>query len=138
METTVTKYVIDACSLIAYLRGEEGEEKFRALLKSQRTERFIHAVNLGEVYYDSIRYAGLSEARNLIDEILRLPITVVWELDMPFLEKVGHYKTAYRVSYADCFVLALAEQEQAMVVSTDHHEFDAVDKAKVLNFYWLR
>jgi len=25
-----------------------------------------------------------------------------------------------------------------MVVSTDHHEFDAVDKAKVLNFYWLR
>ncbi|OQW87381.1 MAG: hypothetical protein BWK78_09050, partial [Thiotrichaceae bacterium IS1] len=39
---------------------------------------------------------------------------------------------------ADCFVLGLADREKATVISTDHHEFDVLEKAKVLSFYGLR
>ena len=137
-ETVTNNYVIDACALIAYLRGEEGGDKLRELLKQPAVRFFMHAVNLGEVYYDSLRYVGLSKAKEMLDEVLQLPLTVVWELDKPFLERVGYYKTTYRVSYVDCFVLALAEQENATVISTDHHEFDVLEEAKVLSFYWLR
>jgi len=34
--------------------------------------------------------------------------------------------------------LALADKEKAIVISTDHHEFDVVEAAKELSFYWLR
>lgn len=33
---------------------------------------------------------------------------------------------------ADSFVLALAEREGGTVISTDHHEFDAIENAGVL------
>jgi hypothetical protein len=33
---------------------------------------------------------------------------------------------------------ALGEQEKGIVVTTDHHEFDAINNAGVLPFYWLK
>jgi len=48
------------------------------------------------------------------------------------------YKTSFRGSIADCFLLALAEKESAIVISTDHHEFDVIDNRGELAFYWLR
>ncbi|TGO03416.1 hypothetical protein PN36_06595 [Candidatus Thiomargarita nelsonii] len=59
-------------------------------------------------------------------------------MDAPFIELIGKYKTSYRISYADCFVLALAERENAIVISTVHHEFDVIDETGKLFFYWLR
>jgi len=43
-------------------------------------------------------------------------------LKASFIEILGKYKTSFKISYADSFVLALAEQENATVISTDHHE----------------
>ena len=65
-------------------------------------------------------------------------MTVFWTVDVPFLKFVGKYKTSYKISYAEAFVLAQAEQEEAVVMSTDHHEFDDVAHAGELSFYWLR
>ena len=42
------------------------------------------------------------------------------------------------MSYADSYILATAEIENAQIVSTDHHEFDIVDKNTKLKFYWPR
>lgn len=138
MADEVTTYVIDACALIAYLRKEEGGDKFRVLLKDSNNRFFIHSVNLGEVYYDSLRISGKEKARELFGDIARLPISIIWTLDVPFIELVGKYKTSFSISYADSFVLALAEREAGTVISTDHHEFDAIENTRVLTFYWLR
>jgi predicted nucleic acid-binding protein len=134
----VTTYVIDACALIAYLRKEEGSDKLRVLFKDSNNRFFIHSVNVGEVYYDSLRISGKEKARELFGDIARLPINIIWTLDIPFIELVGKYKTSFSISYADSFVLALAEREGGTVISTDHHEFDAIEKTRVLAFYWLR
>ena len=98
----------------------------------------IHSVNFGEIYYDSLRVLGNEKVFELFEDIAKLPIDIIWTLDIPFIELIGKYKTSYRVSYADCFVLALAERENASVVTTDHHEFDAIANAGKLSFYWLR
>jgi hypothetical protein len=44
--------VLDACALIAYLRGEPGSDVIEALLLDPDVPSLIHAINLCEVYYD--------------------------------------------------------------------------------------
>ena len=40
--------------------------------------------------------------------------------------------------YADAFALALAERLSVPLVTTDHHEFDAVERKGHVRFLWLR
>lgn len=120
------KYVIDACALIAFLREEEGADKLRGLMKDSANNFKMHALNLGEVYYDSCRVSGEKKADELFEDIAQLPIQVVWELDEDLLKMAGKYKSQHKISFADSFVLALAEKENAIVISTDHHEFEPI------------
>ncbi len=138
MAGKIKTYVLDACALIAFFRQEKGDEKLLKLFKDKQAKIYLHAVNLGEVYYDTLRLTGKKQAQELFADVAKLPIEVVWILDTSFLELTGKYKTSFSMSYADAFVLALAEREKGVVISTDHNEFDAVEKSEMLSFYWLR
>ena len=131
------QFVLDACGLIAYLRGEAGGEKLRDLLKDSKNSFLLHGINLGEVYYDTLRNSK-EIAEKLIDDIKKLPIEIIWTLDLEIIKLVGKYKISYKVSYADCYVLALAEKEKAIIITTDHHEFDVIERENQLKFLWLR
>jgi len=137
-EKTITKYAIDACALIAFFQNESGGDKLRELFKVSENEFFMHSVNLTEVYYDAVYVSGEEKAQELFEKIAELPITILWDLNVSFIKLVGKYKTSYRISFADAFVLALAEKEKATVVSTDHHEFDVIESGGGLLFCWLR
>jgi PIN domain nuclease of toxin-antitoxin system len=54
MAGKISTYVLDACALIAYFRGEEGGDILGKMLKESSNTFQIHAVNVGEVYYDSL------------------------------------------------------------------------------------
>ena len=138
MGEEVNLYIVDACALIAYFRKEKGSSKFCKLLKDSNNNFLMHSVNVGEVYYDSLRISGREKAHELFYDIKKLPINIIWTLNPSFIELVGKYKTSFNISYADSFVLALAEQEKGIVISTDHHEFDIVESAGGIHFYWLR
>ena len=86
MADEVSTYVIDACALIAYLRKEKGGGKLRELLKDSYNTFFMHSVTVGEVYYDSIRVSGKETAHEIFGDIAKLPINVIWTLDIPFIE----------------------------------------------------
>lgn len=138
MAGKIKTYVLDACALITFLRKEKGHEKLLTLFKENQIKFLMHAVNLGEVYYDTLRFCNKKQAHELFADIAQLPVNVVWILDTELLELAGKYKTGFSMSYADTFVLALAEREEAIVISTDHSEFDAVEKSGAVSFYWLR
>ena len=138
MAEKITKYVIDACALIAFLQNEGGGDILRELFKMPENEFFMHSVNLTEVYYDAVYVAGEEKAQELFEKVVGLPITILWDLNVSLIKLVGKYKTSYQISFADAFVLALAEKKKAIVVSTDHHEFDVIESAGKLSFYWLR
>lgn len=138
MGNKIRKYVIDACAVIAYLREEDGCGKLKALLKEKNNSFFMHSINLAEIYYDTLRVLGKQKAEELFDDIKKLPINVVWTIDVALIELVGKYKTSYKISFADSFFLALTEKEGAIAISTDHHEFDEIDNKKAVSFYWLR
>ena len=49
--------VLDACAMIAFLRGEPGADVVRAILHNPSDACYAHAINLCEVYYDFVRAA---------------------------------------------------------------------------------
>jgi predicted nucleic acid-binding protein len=138
VEKKLNYFIVDACALIVYLRKEQGFDKFCSLLKDKNNIFYMHSINFGEVYYDTLRLSGEIKAKELFEDISKLPIKLIWHLDYKLLELAGKYKTNFHISYADSYVLALAEKENAKVITTDYAEFNSVEKENLLFFYWLR
>jgi predicted nucleic acid-binding protein len=138
MEPIGSNYVLDACALIAFFRGETGGETLDDLFSEPQNRFHLHSVTLAEIFYDSLRTSGSQNANDLFEDVSGLPIHIAWNLTPELIERVGRFKTTQRISFADCFVLALAEMGNAAVISTDHHEFDVIEQKNVLRFLWLR
>jgi PIN domain nuclease of toxin-antitoxin system len=135
------KYVLDACALIAFLNDEVGAEKVEQLIEqahSGEVELFTSSVNLYEVYYDALRHSSPEMADSLLTDLYTMPMTVIETIDRTMIRAAGYYKTAHSMSVADSFALALANQLDAHLVSTDHHEFDPVDNSGDAKFFWVR
>jgi len=67
-----------------------------------------------------------------------LPFELRRDNDDEFIQRVGMIKVEERASFADAFALALAERLGLPLVTTDHREFDAVEKKGHFRFVWLR
>jgi predicted nucleic acid-binding protein len=138
----LTQYVLDASALIAFFNAEEGALPVVRLMTQARSgeaELHLAVVNLYEVYYDFLkRGASEKEADDLLDAIFSLPLSVADRIDRTWLQKAAWLKVAYKMSVADSFGLALAQQLQAPLVTADHHEFDEVESAGAAQFCWIR
>lgn len=129
--------VMDSSALIALLRKEEGEPVVRAMLRDEIC--VAHAINLCEVYYDTLRLAGDLAAAELLSDLASRGLIIRDDIDTAFWQEAGRYKADLRrVSLADCFCLTLANRLQAQVVTADHHEFDAVDRKGLCGVRFIR
>jgi predicted nucleic acid-binding protein len=138
VESVAATHCLDACAVIAYLRQEPGAEVLKAIIELPNTFLAMHVCNLGEVYYDFFREDGLTAAQTAWTHTLALPLELCREADDAFIQRVGIIKVEERVSFADAFALALAERLNIPLVTTDHHEFDAVERKGHFRFLWLR
>jgi PIN domain nuclease of toxin-antitoxin system len=135
------KYVLDACGLIAFLRNEIGGEHVKRLLtKADREEVTIlmHNASLAEVYYDFIKAADKITADDTLLMIGKLPLVFIDAVDMDFIKEIAFFKSNFKVSFADCFVLVLAKLQDAIIITSDHHEFDIIEKRRNAKFEWIR
>ena len=64
--TPSTNYVLDACTLLAFLLREPGAAVVDGLLTAPNTVCYAHAVNLCEVYYDFVRNHDHATAKQAI------------------------------------------------------------------------
>ncbi len=120
-------YVLDACAIIAFLTGEPGAAIVARLLADPNNFCLIHVVNLSEVYYDAIRRADVYTARQDIAVLLTGGLQLRSDMDTVFWQRVGELRVSPgRLSLADCFALALAQETGGTLVTSDHHEFDPV------------
>ena len=130
-------FVLDACAIIALLRNEAGSETVERLLLEQKC--IAHAVNLCEVYYDFLRAERENVALEAISDLEKFGLIFREDMDMEFWKEVGSYKaTIKRVSLADCFAIALANREQAVIVTSDHHEFDYISEQGICQVMFIR
>jgi predicted nucleic acid-binding protein len=124
--------------MIAYLRQEPGADVLKALIELPTTFLAMHVCNLGEVYYDFFREDGITAAQSAWTNTLALPLELRREADDAFIQRVGIIKVEEHVSFADAFALALTERLNIPLVTTDHHEFDAIERKGHFRFLWLR
>ncbi|HEX8462179.1 MAG TPA: PIN domain-containing protein [Segetibacter sp.] len=134
-------YILDACGLIAFLRKEEGHEKITAILDKASdlvVKVLIHAASVSEVYYDFWKRADKIRADNFLSDLNILSIDLLGEISIQMIEQIGYFKTKYKISFADSFVLAAAKIYNAKVITSDHHEFDIIEKSGDVTFEWIR
>ena len=67
-----------------------------------------------------------------------MPINIISGLKQRVFKESGRLKAMYKVSLADSIALAEAKVNKMLLVTCDHHEFDIVEKANELEFYWVR
>jgi len=125
----MASYVLDSFALLAFLQKEQGSHRVNELLEKARKKQtvvFFSEVSLGEVYYILIRAVGLDDAKVTLAHILALPLTIASVTRGDTLT-AAEYKARGAISYADCFVVALAGTMHAVVVTGDR-EFAAFEK----------
>jgi PIN domain nuclease of toxin-antitoxin system len=130
--------VLDACALIAFLNDEPGADMVAAALQEVPTVEMA-AVNLLEIAYDAVRRTGLpAAARDILETVRQLPISIRWDVDHAVIESAANFKASFRISLADSVALAVAAVRDAPLVTSDHHEFDVIESAGIARFLWIR
>jgi predicted nucleic acid-binding protein len=134
-------YVIDACALLALLHDEPGADVVMSILECARegkVEICMNTINLLEVYYDIYRKVCKVVADEEIFMIRKSPIVIQSTLSDRVFAEAGRFKASYRVSLADAIALAEASVCGGTLLTSDHHEFDVVEKQEKIKFHWTR
>ena len=115
------RYVLDSYAMIAYFEDEPGADRvalvLRQLIKG-KAKGFMSAVNWGEVYYNTMREQGISEAEKVILQLDKFPIQVV-DVNKELAYEAAKLKGEFRIAYADCFAVALSLKLDATIVTGD-------------------
>ena len=123
----MTRYVLDAWAIIAYLQKEEPAATWvRALFKHAKdgSDIEIHAsvINLGEVYYRIAKRRSEAQASRTLALLRRLSIRTMSATD----ERVyaaARFKGRFALSYADAFACTTAQELDAILVTGDPEMF---------------
>jgi PIN domain nuclease of toxin-antitoxin system len=138
----MSRYVLDACALLALLRNEPGADKVADAINAAndgKAEIVMHKVNLLEVYYDLYRSIGKEKADLILSEIMNRPIDINAEITDEIFAEAGRLKASYKISLADCFALAQAAISGGELLTADHHEFDTIEgREPIIRFKWIR
>ena len=137
----MNQYVLDACALLAVLNKEDGAELVRDTIDQAKAGSaliLMSVINLLEVYYGVLRECGEEIAEKIIQSVNASPIKVVDILSNEVFKEAGRLKAAYRISLADSIALAEASVSGASLLTSDHHEFDAVEESENIIFHWIR
>jgi len=130
--------VLDAGAIMALCKREQGAFAVRRLLAVHHPEVFIHAVNSLEIFYNIEREFGRPYAERVWNLMDKNDIQTRADVDRDFLRDAAFVKVAHKMSLADSFAVALARRLNCALVSTDHHELDAVHAAGVCNVVFIR
>lgn len=133
---SATRVVLDSFALLAFLRGETGEEKVSALLeRAGLRDEPLHMTeaNYAEVQYTVIRKDGKDRWDEVAGELPALPIEF-HPLTRALADVAADFKARHKLSLADAFAAALARERKAELITGDP-EFKAL--AKEIKIGWL-
>ena len=118
-------YILDSYAMIAFFENEAGADKTAEILHDivrKKAKGYMSVINWGELYYNTVREAGISEAKLVLDHFERYPIQLV-DADKPLTLEAAKLKAIYPIAYADCFAAALSISYKACLVTGDR-EFE--------------
>lgn len=131
-------YILDACAMIAYLNNEPGADVVEAAMIDPANQCSAHAINLCEVFYQFHRAGGESAATGAISDLQSMNVIERADFDQAFWQDAGKLKANGGVSLADCFAIALTNRLSGSLLTSDHHELDAVAAAGICPITFIR
>lgn len=134
-------FILDACALIATLNDENGADKVDYIFQKAEYKEclvYINKLNLLEVYYTICKRIDVRKAEEILVELSDTPLIIIDRLEDDVFKEAGRLKAIYKISLADSIALAEARVREAQLVTSDHHEFDVIDKDGEVKFYWIR
>ncbi len=129
--------VLDSFALIAYFRGEPPGRAVKELLeKASRADRpvLMSEVNYAEVKYVLLRKDGPAAWDEAANILVALPIEF-HPVTRELADAAAELKARHRLSLADAFAAALAQQHKAELVTADP-EFKPLERA--IKIMWLK
>ncbi len=131
------KKLLDSFALLTYLNKEPDFEKVKyTLAKAQEAGNSVlmNEINVGETYYILFRKRGVEKADYFLDTVLAgLPIVTVPN-NFEHVIDATRIKAEYPLSFSDCFAVATARRESAIVLTGDP-EFKKVEH--LVEIEWL-
>jgi predicted nucleic acid-binding protein len=132
------RFVLDSFAVFAYLNDEEGADQVEEILKGARTgemEVYIHVVNLGEIFYLTMRQEDETAAYKVYGTVRRYPVTFIDDLSEDLLLTAGRLKAKNSIAYADTFAAATAKLKDATLVTGDP-EFKPLEEE--IDILWIK
>jgi ribonuclease VapC len=117
----VKRYVLDSFALIAFFENEPGADKVAEILRDingNKVRGFMSVINWGEIYYNTMREAGVEEAEKVMEQFSKHSIQLI-DADKDLTYRAAKLKAIYHIAYADCFAAALSSKLKATVVTGD-------------------
>lgn len=130
------RILFDSHALLKFSQDEKGADKVEQFLLSslnRKLKAYLSEINLGEIYYITIRRLGLESAKFYLEQLLDLPIDIV-SPSSEIIREAAEIKAQYAISYADCFAVATALKYSASIITGDP-EFKKVDH--IVTIKWL-
>ncbi len=130
------RYILDSYAMIAFFENEAGADKTAEVLHEivqKKAKGYMSVINWGELYYNTVREAGISEAQLVLDHFGQYPIQLV-DADKALTFEAAKLKAIHRIAYADCFAAALSVNLKAHLVTGDR-EFERL--ASKIDIYWI-
>ena len=132
-----SRYLFDSHALLAFFQEEKGTEVVAKILRralKERLDRLICVINLGEIIYMTKRRFGDNKKVEILGRVHQLGFKIL-PAPEALVYKAAELKADYPISYADCFALACALEQSAILVTGDP-EFKKV--AHLINIQWIR
>lgn len=132
-------FVFDSYALIGFLENESFSDRVQDILtqaKNRNALLYIHAIQIGEVYYITLREQGKSLADLAYARIKALPIKTIDRIDEELLLTAAGLKAKHPISFAVSFAAALAMIKNCPLLTGDP-EFTSLEKQGIIRIEWL-
>lgn len=127
--------VVDAWALLAWLLDQAAAPAVESLLQKADAgdlQLLMSWMNVGEVYYIISRRHGHERAEDFLKRLPPLPIRLVVP-DEGNILAASKVKASHPVSFSDAFAIALAQAENASVITGD----DEIRRCGAVRVHWI-
>lgn len=122
------RYVLDTSAVLTLIEDEAGTDQVQTLLEQAKrgeVSLLVSFISFMEVYYISLQERGQEEARERVRLMAALPVLRV-ESTETLAVLAGQLKASHRLSVADAWIAALAQERDATLVHKDP-EFEQIE-----------
>jgi predicted nucleic acid-binding protein len=113
------KLVLDAGALSLHFADHPGVKHYFDAISAGRSVGLISGFNLAEFYYKTCQKLGKQTADTWYFQLRNSELEVVERIELVRLAGLEKCRGSHMLSLADCFALALAKYESALLITTD-------------------